>query len=153
MTVHSRQSTLWGYVFRSPAAKKDVVSLCSKRKLNVHMSPSQLFKSWKLSHTISLNAWPEDAGPESRFRGTQKIWKTSKPDSPEGKNMPMSPQLSRDHFHSEEFPKKINLGKVTFQGWDDRADFFARAWIVKLQVKEWNLRLQRINFNPPNDIL
>ena len=68
------------------------------------------------SHYVSLNAGPEDAGPEPRFRGTQKHRKSSEPNSSEGKSMPMSPQLSREHFHNEEFSKKWNPGKFKVHG-------------------------------------
>jgi hypothetical protein len=37
--------------------------------------------------------------------------------------MPMSPQLSRDHFNSDEFSKKWISGKFKIQGGDDRAEF------------------------------
>jgi hypothetical protein len=37
--------------------------------------------------------------------------------------MAMSPQLSRDQFHSDEFSKKWISGKFKIQGGDDRAEF------------------------------
>ena len=67
--------------------------------------------------------------------------------------MPMSPQLNRDNFHSEEFSKKLHWGKLKIQGGDDRAEF------LLLVLESWSSMLSRsntcsseISFNPPDYI-